>query len=104
MRWIAHGARMPPNGVQTQLNTTFVEGRMKGLPIFAGIVLILIGAAGFVPALSPDGVLFGVVALQDIHKYIMIGVGVVLAAFGFMRRRDVPPPRGPDLRDLRSDY
>ncbi len=77
---------------------------MKGLPIFAGVVLILVGAAGFVPALSPDGVLFGVVALQDIHKYILIGAGVLIAAFGFLRSRGVPPTRGPDLRDLRSDY
>jgi hypothetical protein len=77
---------------------------MKGLPIFAGIVLILLGAAGFVPALSPDGQLFGIVALQDMHKFILIGAGVLLTAIGLVRGRDVPPPGGPDLRDLRSDY
>jgi hypothetical protein len=77
---------------------------MKGLPIFAGIVLILIGVAGFVPALSPDGVLFGFIALQDIGKYVLIGAGVLLAVAGFVRRRVVAVPTGPDLRDLRSNY
>jgi hypothetical protein len=44
------------------------------------------------------------VALQDMHKFILIGAGVLLTAIGMVRGRDVPPPGGPDLRDLRSDY
>jgi hypothetical protein len=44
------------------------------------------------------------VALQDIHKFVLIGAGVILAAIGFYRGRNASPPGGPDLRDLRSDY
>ena len=74
---------------------------MKRLAIFAGVVLVLLGALGFVPQLSPDGQLFGVVALEDVHKYLMIGVGLALVAIGLVRRRQLPPPSGPgDMRNL----
>ena len=57
---------------------------MKRLAIAAGIIFILAGAAGFVPALCPSGLLFGLFAVTEMHNIVHIATGVLalLLAFG----------------------
>ena len=48
-----------------------------------GIVLILIGVLGFVPALAPGGLLFGIFSFDVMHNaiHLLSGVLAILAAW-----------------------
>ncbi len=50
---------------------------MKAAAIIAGILFILLGAAGFVPALCPGGLLFGVLTVNEIQGIVYIATGML---------------------------
>jgi uncharacterized protein DUF4383 len=58
---------------------------MKTLAFLAGVVLLLLGVAGFVPALCPNEMLFGVFAVdtpQNLFHVITGILAIVLSAAG----------------------
>jgi len=56
---------------------------MKAAAIIAGILFILLGVAGFVPALCPGGLLFGVLTVNEIQSIVYIASGVLGLLLGF---------------------
>jgi preprotein translocase subunit Sss1 len=48
-----------------------------------GVVLIVIGALGFVPGLARDGLLFGIFRIDPFHNLIHLVTGIMVAAAGF---------------------
>ena len=56
---------------------------MKAAAIVAGILFILLGAAGFVPALCPGGLLFGVLTVNQIMSIVYVATGVLGLLLGF---------------------
>ena len=55
---------------------------MKYIAIAFGLVFFVFGLAGFVPALCPDGFLFGLFAVNAVHNLIHIATGMVAIASG----------------------
>ena len=55
---------------------------MKRLALIAGVLLLIAGAAGFVPALCPDGKLFGIFAVDTMHNIVHIATGILALALG----------------------
>ncbi len=53
---------------------------MKRFAIIFGVVLLATGIAGFIPALNPNGMLFGIFAVDAMHNVVHIVTG--LAALG----------------------
>lgn len=56
---------------------------MKAAAIIAGILFVLLGVAGFVPALCPGGLLFGVLTVNEIQGIVYIATGVLGLLLGF---------------------
>jgi hypothetical protein len=75
---------------------------MKMIALVAGIFFLLLGIAGFVPALSPDGQIFGVVPANTVYSVIYIVAGAVGIMMGLSRRRALTPPPGSNAHDLRN--
>lgn len=75
---------------------------MKILALVAGIFFLLLGIAGFVPSLSPEGQVFGIVPANTVFSVIYIIAGAVGIMTGLARRRALAPPRSPgnDMRDF----
>ena len=48
-----------------------------------GVVFLLVGILGFVPALTPDGHLLGIFAVNGVHNRIHLPSGAVALAAGF---------------------
>jgi len=73
---------------------------MKVLALLIGFILLAIGIAGFVPALTPDGVLFGVLPVDTLRSALFIITGAVGIMIGLSGRRELPPTtsNGNDLR------
>ena len=73
---------------------------MKVLALLIGFILLAIGIAGFVPALTPDGVLFGVLPMDTLRAGLFIVTGAVGIMIGLSGRRELPPTtsNGNDLR------
>jgi hypothetical protein len=76
---------------------------MKMLALVAGIFFLLLGIAGFVPALAGNGMLFGVFPIHTTHAVVYLITGAAGVMIGISKRRHLAPPRvqgGHDLRDL----
>jgi hypothetical protein len=73
---------------------------MKILALVIGFILVAVGVAGFVPALTPDGVLFGVLPVDTLRSALFIVTGAVGILIGLNSRRELPPStsNGNDLR------
>jgi hypothetical protein len=56
---------------------------MKAAAIIAGILFILLGAAGFVPALGQGGLLFGMLTVHEIQSIVYIATGILGLLLGF---------------------
>jgi hypothetical protein len=56
---------------------------MKAAAIIAGILFALLGIAGFIPALCPGGLLFGVLTFHEIQGIVYIATGVLGLLLGF---------------------
>jgi hypothetical protein len=61
---------------------------MKVLALIIGIVLLAIGVAGFVPQLTHDGLLFGVMPMDQLRSILFIVTGVFGVLIGLSRRRE----------------
>jgi len=53
---------------------------MKRFAIGFGIAFLLAGIAGFIPALCPDGKLFGLFAVDTVHNLVHVTTGVLAIA------------------------
>ena len=60
---------------------------MKVLALIIGIVLLAIGVSGFVPQLTQDGLLFGVMPMDQLRSILFIVTGVFGILIGISRRR-----------------
>ena len=73
---------------------------MKTLAFVVGVILLAMGVASFVPGLSPDGRLLGILAMDTLRGILFIVTGLVGIAIGMANRRGLPPPPTGD-NDLR---
>lgn len=77
---------------------------MKALALVIGVVLLAIGVSGFVPQLNHDGMLFGVMPMDQLRSILFIVTGAMGILVGATRRRETYVARtggeGRDLRDL----
>jgi hypothetical protein len=75
---------------------------MKALTLVIGFVLLAIGIAGLVPALNPDGVLFGVLPMDFMRSALFAVTGAAGVLIGLAHRRELIPANnaaaGNDLR------
>lgn len=56
---------------------------LRNVAIAFGVVFVLVGIAGYIPAVTPDGRLFGLFAVDSAHNLIHLVSGVAaLAAAG----------------------
>lgn len=53
---------------------------LKKIGLAFGVIFILVGIAGYVPALAPDGKLLGVFAVNGPHNLVHLATGVVALA------------------------
>jgi len=53
---------------------------LKNIGLAFGVILLLAGIAGYVPALTPDGKLLGVFAVNGAHNIVHILTGVIALA------------------------
>jgi hypothetical protein len=56
---------------------------LKTAAIIFGIFFIVSGIAGFVPALAPDGMLFGLFMVDTVHNFVHLASGVAALLCGF---------------------
>ena len=56
---------------------------MKRLALIFGVLFIATGLAGFVPALCPNGLLFGLFATNAMHNIVHIASGILALAMAF---------------------
>jgi hypothetical protein len=67
------------------LSATGTEIPLRSLAVIAGVVLLGLGIAGFMPALSPQGLLFGAFAAnpsQNMFRIVTGILGILLGAAG----------------------
>ena len=76
---------------------------MKVLALIIGIALLAIGVAGFVPQLTQDGMLFGVMPMDQLRCILFIVTGAFGIFIGLSRRRAPLVTNGTagDMRDWR---
>ena len=53
---------------------------LKKIGLAFGVIFVLVGLAGYVPALTPDGKLLGVFAVNGAHNLVHILTGVIAVA------------------------
>ena len=75
---------------------------MKTLALVIGIVLLLVGIAGFIPQLTPDGILFGLLPMDTLRSVLFLVTGVAGIMIGATHRRALVEPRVEGRRDLRE--
>ena len=75
---------------------------MKTLALVIGIVLLLVGIAGFIPQLTPGGMLFGVLPMDTLRSMLFLITGVAGIMIGATHRRALVEPRVEGRRDLRE--
>ena len=59
------------------------EIRMKRTARIVGVLFLVAGIAGFIPALCPDGMLFGIFAVNAMHNLVHIASGILALAMAF---------------------
>ena len=55
---------------------------MRKVATIFGVVMLAAGVAGFIPALCPDGKLFGIFAVNAVHNVIHLATGAVAIGVG----------------------
>ena len=63
---------------------------LRNIAIAFGVIMVVVGLAGYVPALTPDGKLLGVFAVNGAHNIVHILTGVVALAIAFASPANVP--------------
>lgn len=74
---------------------------MKAVAMLLGVVLLALGLAGFVPALNPDGQLFGVLPMNTIMSALFALSGIAGIAIGMSSSRTLTPPSNASSNDMR---
>jgi Na+/melibiose symporter-like transporter len=74
---------------------------MKTVALLLGVVLLALGLAGFVPALNPDGLLFGVMPMNTVMSALFALSGIAGIALGMSSRRTLTPPSNAGPDDMR---
>jgi hypothetical protein len=75
---------------------------MKALALVIGIVLLAIGISGFIPQLNPDGMLFGVMPMDQLRSILFIVTGAIGVLIGVTHRSRTYVTTAGDGRDLRE--
>jgi hypothetical protein len=60
---------------------------LKKIAIAFGIIMVLAGLLGFVPAVTPGGKLLGIFAVNTMHNIVHIATGIVALITGFASER-----------------
>jgi len=60
---------------------------MKNLAIIFGVVFVVLGILGFIPAFTPSGMLFGAFAVNPLHNAVYLISGAVALAVGLSSER-----------------
>lgn len=60
---------------------------VRYVAIAFGLVMLAIGVLGFVPAATPDGLLFGIFAVDGMHNAVHIATGAIALLVGFTTER-----------------
>lgn len=73
---------------------------MRTVALLLGVILLAIGVASFVPALTPDGALLGVLPMDTVRGILFVVTGLAGIAIGLAHRHELPPapPGGHDMR------
>lgn len=74
---------------------------MKVVALLVGVALLALGVAGFVPALNPDGLLFGVVPANPVICGLFVITGLAGIVIGTSHRRTLVPGNRAGANDLR---
>ena len=74
---------------------------MKAVALLIGFVLLAIGVAGFVPVLTPDGMLFGLMPMDMMRSALFAITGAVGIMIGLSNRRSLPPTASTGQNDMR---
>jgi len=75
---------------------------MKTVALLIGIALLLVGIAGFIPQLTPGGMLFGAIPMDTLRSVLFLVTGVAGIMIGLTHRRELVEPRVEGRRDLRE--
>src|SRR5438046_3506323 len=59
------------------------RSQMKRLAQIVGVVFLIAGIAGFIPALCPNGLLLGAFAVNGMHNIVHILSGILALAMSF---------------------
>ena len=60
---------------------------LKKIAVAFGIIFVLVGILGFVPAATPDGKLLGLFAVNAMHNIVHVASGIVALIAGFASER-----------------
>lgn len=60
---------------------------LKTIAIIFGIIMLLIGVLGFIPALTPEGKLLGLFMVNNVHNIIHLATGAVAIICGLTSDR-----------------
>jgi hypothetical protein len=75
---------------------------MKTAALVIGVLLLLAGAATFIPGVVADGMMFGSIPVSTPLAIAFIVTGLVGLMIGLSRTRELAPPRADGSRDLRD--
>ena len=75
---------------------------MRIAALVIGMLLLALGAAGFVPGFTTDGLLFGVVPMDHLIGGVAIAIGLAALAFSVARREPLAPSARSSSQDMRS--
>ena len=75
---------------------------MRTIALLIGIALLAAGIAGFVPALTPDGMLFGVMPMDFMRSALFAVTGAVGIMIGLGRHREIAPGVDRSDSDMRN--
>lgn len=51
--------------------------------IWFGLIMLIAGILGFIPALAPNGLLFGIFAVDALHNIVHLATGIVALVVGY---------------------
>lgn len=60
---------------------------VKTIAIIFGIILLIVGIIGFIPALSPNNAIFGIFKINALHNFIHIVTGIIAIWVGSVTER-----------------
>jgi len=55
---------------------------LKRMAMVFGVILLLVGVAGYIPALTPEGRLLGIFEVDSMHNLVHIVTGIVAVMMG----------------------